>query len=93
MTNALIQSLNQLAADHVARNRETHPYGIAQPGLLRLALGEDRFLAETEIRRRWIRQNCKRGFWVDDLTANGEVTGKLYRFEDSYDAVWFRFVF
>lgn len=90
MTRALIQSFNQLAAFHVARNRDQYPHGIAQPGLLRLHLGEDRFLAEMDIRRQWIERNCTRRFWVDDLAENGEAVGKLYRFEDIYEAARFR---
>lgn len=90
MTNAFIRSLNQLASAHAAKMRDRHPYGVAQPGLLRLALGEDRFLAEMDIRRRWIGQNCKRRFWVDDLTGNGGVIGKRYRFEDNREAARFR---
>lgn len=90
MTNAFIRSLNQLAATHAERSRDRHPHGVAQPGLLRVALGEDRFCAEIDIRRQWIGQNCKRRFWVDDLTANGEVVGKLYRFQDIHEAARFR---
>lgn len=93
MTNAFIRSLNQLASVHAAKMRDRHPYGVAQPGLLRLALGEDRFLAEMDIRRRWIGQNCKRRFWVDDLTENGDFIGKRYRFEDIHEAARFRLRF
>ena len=90
MTNAFITSLNQLASAHVAKMRDRHPHGVAQPGLLRLALGEDRFLAEMDIRRRWIGQNCKRRFWVDNLTGNGEVIGMRYRFENIPEAARLR---
>lgn len=90
MTHAFVTSLNQLASAHVAKMRDRHPYGVAQPGLLRLPLGEDCFLAEMDIRRRWVGQNCKRRFWVDDLTGNGEVIGRCYRFEDIHEAARFR---
>ena len=77
----------------VEERRRSHPHTVRQPGLLRSRLDDDRFLRLQDERRRWIAQHCKRPFWVDTLIEDGKEAGKLYRFADLYEAVWFRCVF
>jgi hypothetical protein len=57
-------------------------------------LGDDKFLQRLDERRRWIAENCKRSFIIDDLDDDGGQTiGKLYRFADLYEAIHFRMRF
>jgi hypothetical protein len=56
-------------------------------------MAEDVFLQSLDERRRWIASNCRGSFWVDDLTDNGLLIGKLYRFADIQDADCFRYRF
>ncbi len=74
----------------LAKRRSSHPYTVRQPGLLRSRLGDDQFLRLQDERRRWIAKHCKHSFWVDGLIEGNQEVGKLYRFADLYEAVWFR---
>lgn len=73
--------------------RRSHPHAVRQRGLLRVQMAEDVFLQSLDERRRWIASNCRGSFWVDDLTDNGLLIGKLYRFADIQDADCFRYRF
>lgn len=73
--------------------RRTHPHTVRQRGLLRSRIDEDEFLTKLDERRRWLDENCRGSFWVDDLLEADEVTGKLYRFAEIHDADWFRYRF
>jgi hypothetical protein len=77
----------------VEARRQSHPHAVRQPGLLRSRLGDDQFLRLQDARRRWMKENCKHSFWVDSLIEDGKEVGKVYRFTDFYEAVWFRFTF
>lgn len=74
----------------VEERRRTHPHAVRQAGLLRSRVNDDQFLRRQDERRRWIAEHCKHSFWVDTLIEGGKEIGKLYRFADFYDAVWFR---
>lgn len=74
--------------------RQRHPHTVPQHGLMRLQLGDDHFLARLDERRRWLDQHCVGSFMFDDLKdPTGNVVGKLYRFEDADEALWFRMLF
>lgn len=86
MTNTFKEKLRQLAADLKAERDLRHPYVVDQRGLTRLALGEERFRAVLDERRRWIEDNRSASFAFDVLPDGG---GREYRFESYCDAFLF----
>jgi hypothetical protein len=94
MQPTLPQLISQAVATATIANRLRHPHAVSQPGLLPLHLGYNRFHARLAERRRWIAQNCRSSFFVDDLlNDDARPIGKLYCFEDMHEAVWFRMRF
>lgn len=88
------QIVSRAVRAHTSANRQRHPHTVPQPGLMRLDLGEDVFLARLDERRHWLAQHCVGSFMFDDLKdQSGNVVGKLYRFEDADEAFWFRMRF
>jgi hypothetical protein len=86
MINTFREKLRQLAADLKVEKDLRHPYVVDQRGLTRLVLGDERFRAELDARRRWI-EGIRSASFAFDVLPDG--TGREYRFESYYDAFLF----
>ena len=64
-----------------------HPHQVEQHGLMWHALGDDRFRAELDERRRWIEQHRSASFAFGTLP---DGAGRVYFFADPDDAFHFK---